>query len=83
MSGKRKKTRIETSVAPRILCPPSLLGPDTVGRVVLRDGWAISEIWDGERWVKGAIVAAVEEAPPASPAALARLGIPVNEEDTC
>ena len=80
MSGKRKKTRIETSVAPRILCPPSLLGPDTVGRVVLRDGWAISELWDGKGWVEGADVAAVELAPPASPAALARLGIPVNEE---
>ena len=67
----------------KVLCPPSLLGPDTVGRVVARGEWAVSEIWDGAAWVKGATVAAVEEAPPASPAALARLGIPVNEEDTC
>ena len=80
MSGKRKKTLIEASVAPKILCPPSLLGPDTVGRVVARVDWVVSEIWDGKRWVRGADVASVELAPPASPAALARLGIPVNEE---
>ena len=61
---------------PKVLCPPSLLGPDTVGRVAARDGFAVAEVWDVEGWVEGADVAAVELAPPASPAALARLGIP-------
>lgn len=61
---------------PTVLCPPSLLGPDTVGRVVARGDRAVSEVWDGEGWVRGADVASVELAPPASPAALARLGIP-------
>ena len=64
----------------KVLCPPSLLGRDLVGRVVARDDFAVSQVWDGAAWVDGADVAAVELAPPASPAALARLGIPVNEE---
>ena len=57
----------------KVLCPPSLLGPDVIGRVVARDGFAVSEVWDGAVWVEGADVAAVELAPPASPAALARV----------
>ena len=60
---------------PTVLCPPSLLGPDVIGRVVARDGFAVSEVWDGAAWVEGADVASVELAPPASLTALARLGI--------
>ena len=61
---------------PKVLCPPSLLGPDVIGRVVARDGFAVSEVWDGAAWVEGADVASIELAPPASPAALARaLGV--------
>ena len=60
---------------PEVLCPPSKVD-GVVGRVIARDGMAVSQIWKGGRWVDGGNIRSIEIAPPASPDLLCRLGIP-------
>ncbi len=62
----------------KVLASPAAVLPGTVARVVKRGDRAVSERWDPDAgaWVEGSTVAEVLWSPPASPALLARLGIP-------